>query len=215
MKENLKIGASITSKVFLRWVLIVTSGTLITLSIFFISLYLNTHLAGGGHGSIVALVINLFMTNFFAFLLIFGAPIFMMLYFMIANKASIQYIVYLLWKNKAGEVISKKVGFLVSKLTDKEGWRENMTNKALLKAKILQASKSDPNTSRLQRKIIGYGLKRIKLDDINFQNEELKVSIIIQTKFQDFVSNTAKPSFKLFWIIVFIQLVIFILSLIL
>lgn len=212
MKENIKIFAKISSKVIAKWLLIFITGNIVTLITFLVAIFTNAKYAGGGHGSPIALVIGLFTQNIFAFFVVIGAPIFLALYFILANKISIQNALYQLWKTKAGDYISDKVENITSKFTEKDGWQREITNKAILKAKILQENKSDPNSSKLQRKLISYGFKKINLDDINFQDENLKLSHILKVKFYDFISNTAKPSLKLFWILIFLQIFLLIVS---
>ena len=200
MKENIKLTAKITGKTALKWVFIFAMGNLITLITFLIALYRNMEIAGGGHGSIIALGIGLVTTNFFAFLLVFGAPVFIILYFIIANKISIQNAIYLLWEGKLGDYISSKVGNMTRTLTQKEGWKKELSDKA------------DVDNSKLQRKFINFGLKKIKLDDVNFQDKNVDLSHIITEKFNNFISETVKPSLKLFWGLVLIQIVLLISS---
>lgn len=212
MKENFKIAAKIGGKTALKWIFIFVLGNIVTLITFLIALYGNIELAGGGHGSIIALFLGLLTTNFFAFLLVFGAPVFLVLYFIIANKVSIQNAVYLLWQGKAGDYISNKVGNITKKITEKEGWRKNLSDKAMLKARILQLTKEDTDTSKLQRKVIGFGFKKIKLDEINFKDENLNLSDILIGKFNNFIAETAKPSLKLMWLLIIIQITLLIVS---
>jgi hypothetical protein len=113
-----------------------------------------------------------------------------------------------------GDVISDKVGNLAEHLTEKEEWRKDISNKVILKAKLLHENKTDSNTSKLQRKVINFGLKKIPLDDINFQDENLSLSGILTTKFNNFISEAVKPSSKLFWIVLLIQIVLLIASLV-
>ena len=206
LKENIKLAVKISGKTALKWVFIFAVGDIVTLVTFLIALYGNIGLAGGGHGSIIGLFIGLITTNFFAFLLIFGAPVFVALYFTLANKISIQNAIYLLWKGKAGDYISSKVEHVTKKITEKEGWKKELTDKAILKAKIAQSAKTDSDTSKLQRKIINFGFNKIKLDDINFQDENLNLSNILTSKFNNFISETAKPSLQMFWILIIIQI---------
>ena len=212
MKENIKLTAKITGKTALKWVFIFAMGNLITLITFLIALYRNMEIAGGGHGSIIALGIGLVTTNFFAFLLVFGAPVFIILYFIIANKISIQNAIYLLWEGRLGDYISSKVGNLTTTLTHKEGWKKELSDKAVLKAQLFQSAKDDVDTSKLQRKVILFGLKKIKLDDVNFQDKNVDLSHVITEKFNNFISETVKPSLKLFWGLVLIQIVLLISS---
>ena len=212
MKENIKLTAKITGKTALKWVFIFAMGNLITLITFLIALYRNMEVAGGGHGSIIALGIGLVTTNFYAFLLVFGAPVFIILYFIIANKISIQNAIYLLWEGRLGDYISSKVGNLTKILTHKEGWKKELSDKAVLKAQLFQSAKDDVDTSKLQRKVILFGLKKIKLDDVNFQDKNVDLSHVITEKFNNFISETVKPSLKLFWGLVLIQIVLLISS---
>lgn len=214
MKESIKTAVAISGKTALKWIFIFALGNIVTLITFFVAFYNNIGVAGGGHGSIIGLFIGLLTTNIFAFLLIFGAPVFLAIYFIIANKVSIQNAMYLLWKGKAGDYISSKVGGLTKKITEKEGWRKELTDKAFLKAKMLQLAKDDNDTSKLQRKIISFGFKKINLDEVDFQDEKLNLSDFLSDKFNNFVSETAKPSLQLLWILIFIQIALLICSII-
>lgn len=208
--ENTKVVAKISAKIFVKWIFIFGLGNLVTFITFFIAIYSNIGMAGGGHGNIIALFLGLLLSNLFAFLLVFGAPFFLALYFMLANKISIESAIYLLWKSKMGDFISSKVGSMAKLITEKEGWNRNLSDKALLKAKVLQLIKNDKDTSKLHRKVIGYGLKKIQLDDINFEDENINLATILTTKFNNFVSQIVQPSFKLVWIIFAIQLLLLI-----
>ncbi len=212
MKENFKIAVKISGKTALKWIYIFALGNIVTLITFLLALYNNVGLAGGGHGSVVGLFVGLLTTNIFAFLLVFGAPVFIALYFIIANKVSIQNAIYLLWKGKAGDYISSKVKSLAKNLTEKKEWRKELTDKAVLKAKMLQLTKEDKNTSKLQRKIINFGFKKIKLDEFDFQDENLNLADFLTNKFNNLVAETAKPSLKLLWIVIIAQIALLIAS---
>ncbi len=227
MKENIKLIARIASKTTFKWFIIFALGNIITLITFLTALFTNLDLidgggrfaahSGGGAGGIMLIVAYgaaLFFANFFAFILLFGAPIFLFLYFSIANKISIQNALYLLWKGKASDYISSKVKNLISKLTEKEGWQKNISNKLMLKARLLQLAKEDKDSSRLQRKVISFGFKKINLDDIDFKDEKLNLSDVLTTKFENFISEISKPSMKMFWLLVFAQIIFLIISLI-
>ena len=213
MIENYKLAAKIGGKTIIKWFLIFAIGNILTLITFLIALYANIELAGGGHGSIIGLFLGLLTTNLFAFLLIFGSPIFLALYFIIANKISIQNAIYLLWKGKAGNYISTKVRDLTKKLTESKEWEKEIYNKNKLKEKISELTKNKSNTSKLQRKIINFGFEKIALDEIDFQDENLNLSDVLTNKFNDFISQTAKPSLKFMWILVMVQIALLIGSL--
>lgn len=209
MKENLKTIANISSKVLLKWVFIVVMGFFATGLTFTMVLYRNFKLISTG---ITVAFLELYKTNLSAFLLFFGAPIFMILYVVIANKLSIQSAIHLLWKGKTGDYLLSKVKTIIARLLEKEGWRKSFSDKAILKAKVLQEIKNDPDTSRLQRNVIGFVLARIQLDKVDFQQEDLKISDIIVTKFSDFVTEIIEPSLVMFWVLFSVQLFLLMIS---
>ncbi len=212
MNQNLKTVAQISFKTGVKWFFMVSIGIVLTIICLTISLFNNSDWAGSGHGSFITLSIGLFTTNFFAFLLIFGSPIFITIYILLANKISIHNTLFLIWKSKAGIYIIQSVKTLTSKITEGNNWRQQISDSGMAKMKLLQATKESQQSSKLQKKVIGYGLKKIKLDDIDFQQENLNLSDIISNKFESFLDEFTKPSFKLFWLLVVIHLLILALS---
>ncbi len=224
MKENIKSTTKIIAKTTFKWSYIFILGNIITLITFLIALFTNLDLvegqgrfaahsgAAGGFLVFLNYAVALFLSNFFAFILVFGAPVFIFLYFSIANKISIQNALYLLWKGKAGDYILSKVRSLITKITEKEGWRKNISNKLMLKARLLQLAKEDKDTSKLQRKIISFGFKKINLDDIDFKDEKINLSDVLTTKFETFISEISKPSMKIFRILILLQVIFLIIS---
>ena len=171
-----------------------------------IVLFNNTGLGGGGHGNAWAFMLNLFSTNTTGFILLVGAPVFIVLYFLVANKIAIANTIFLVLKNKAGDMISAQVGGLVDGLTTGGTWVAKGADAAMLRAQLLQANLDDPNTSRLKRGVIKYGFNKIRLDDIDLRDGNMKLSTIVVGKVDHLMCETAKPSLKLFWLLVFLQL---------
>lgn len=214
MKESIKLYAKISGKAFLKWFLIVASGIVITLVFFFIILFSNASGAGGGHGNPFALLISLALEDVFGLLLFAGAPIFIILYFLIANKVAIHTVIYEIWTNKAVVYVEPAVQKIAEKITSKQNWISTVSDQAMLRAKLLDANKNDKSTSTLNRRVLNYAFKKIKLDDIDFQNEKLTLADILTSKLKNFISESAKPSFNLYWILIGIQVVLLICSMI-
>lgn len=213
MKENLKLAVKIGGKIALTWAFTFGLGLMLTLLSFLIAYYSNNDVPMEGYSNgFTALFFGLLKSNIYAFLLVFGAPLFLIFYFITANKSSIQKAIYLLWKGDMGDYISDKVGKFAEHLTEKVGWKKELSNKAILKAKLLHENRTDPNSSKLQRKVINFGFKKIRLDDINFEENDLSLSGILTTKFNTFISESVKPSSKLFWIVILVQLALLIAS---
>ncbi len=216
MKENIKLVASIITKTSFKWGSVVFLGGITTIITFFTALFTNLNCGSEQTEGLFASIINfagaLFSCNFFAFILVFGMPIFIILYVVIANKLSIQNAIYLLWEGKAGNYVTDKFNDLMLKITEKEGWRKNISDKVVLKAKLLQTAKEDKDTSRLHKKIISFGLSKVSLDDVDFSDENVNLASILTDKFENFMSDLAKPSMKIFWGLVLLQIILLIVS---
>ncbi|KAF2508809.1 hypothetical protein [Flavobacterium foetidum] len=212
MKEEIKIAARITAKTSLKWFTIILIGGFFTLICFLIILFQHIGMAGGGHGSAYALTVDLFLNNICGFLLFAGAPAFAAGYFMIANKVAIQTMIHQVWENKMGKYIEDKVVMLVDKLTASHNLTNSISNSTILRLKLLEANKNDKETSMIKKRIIGYFFAKIKLDDIDFSNKDLKLSEIISFKLNRFISETIEPSFLFFWLLLAFQLILIIVA---
>ncbi len=206
MIEHIKLAAKIGGRAFLKWFMLVAAGTLLSLACAAVVVFSNSELGGGGHGNAWAFMLNLLSANTTVFILLVGAPVFIVLYFLVANKIAIANTIYLVLKNKAGDMISTQVGKLVEGLTSGNTWVAKGSDAALLRAKLLQANMEDPNTSRLKRGVIKYSFKKIQLEDIDLQAGDMKLWTIVVGKVEHLMRETAKPSLKLFWMLVWVQL---------
>ncbi|MBW1655064.1 hypothetical protein [Flavobacterium quisquiliarum] len=213
MKEEIKMMASISAKSSLKWLIVMVGGNIFTLILFFIILFQNASFAGGGHGNAYAFIVGLLLNNICGFILFVGAPVFAFLYFVIANKVAIQQMIYLTWKNKKfSDYIDSKVVFLVDKITDSNRLVGTISNESMLRLKLLEANKNDKESSRIKKKIINYLFQKIKLDDIDFSREDLKLSQIVSVKLNQFISETVEPSLLFFWLLLLLQVVLFVIA---
>lgn len=208
MKEELKLAAKITAKTSLTWVTIFLTGSILTMISFFLILFQNTTFAESAHGAVYAFIINLFLNNLGGFILFIGAPVFVFLYFMIANKIATQSMIYHLWENKMASYIDAKVVLIVDKLTASNDWSSTISNEIVLKLQLLEANRNDKESSKIKRKTISYLINKIELDDIDLTNKDLKLSNIISYKLNKFMSESIEPSFLFFWLLFSLQFVL-------
>jgi hypothetical protein len=90
----------------------------------------------------------------------------------------------------------------------------SVSDKAMLRAKLLDENRNDKSNSSLNRRVLGYVFKKIKLDDIDFRDENLTLTEVLTLKLKNFISETTKPSFTLFWVLVGVQFLLLILSIV-
>lgn len=214
IKETIKIAGTITLKSLAKWFLIVALGCFITFITFLIPFLWNFGLLFVDNQSFSGYFMDLWQQNIPALILIFGVPVFIVVYVVMAKKVSIQNIIYLLINSKAGDYTTSAIVSAADKITQKKGWHNELINQGVLKVKMLQTAKDDPNTSQIQRSILRYGFRKINLEDVDFQNEDTPLSTILVDKFKVFFSEMIKPSLRFFWILLSIQMLLLIFSII-
>lgn len=200
MNENIKTFAKIGIKSTLKWFGIFAFGTGITILFFTLVLIQNRKF------------FELTTTNPAGFTTLISVPLFIFLYFIIANKYTIQNIIYSIWINKGHEFVEPLVNKIGTRITSKTNWTSEVSNQVLLRAKLINENANDIETPKMQRKILNYVIKNINLDDINFKDENLRLTDVLVLKIKSFISTVSKPSLTSFWIVVLVQIVIFTVS---
>lgn len=213
MKEGIKIAGEIMLKSSLKWVLIVFLGSFVTLLSFFIAFFWNMDLMFEKGHWFSNFFYGLLYENVPALLLVFGAPIFGIVYIVMAQKITIKNVTYLLVTSKAGEYVVQLLTTTIEKITNKHGWGSQLMDKAVMKAKVLHAIKEDPEASGVQRSIIRYGFRKINLDDVNFKDESIDLSQVVGGKFRNFFAEMMKPTMRYFWGLLLVQFILLISSL--
>lgn len=204
IKEFTKIAA----KAMLKWAIVVAIGFIVSLIFLVVVCIQNSELGDG----ILGLLKGLLLENTAGFALVLGAPFFIVLYFVLANKVAIQTAIHLLWKNKAENFIGERVKAIVDGITSKSDWANKISNSAFLRVRLLEAASNDPESSGMKRKVMKFIFKRIRLDDINFRDENLRLSDIISNKINSFISEMSEPSLLLFWLLMGLQVSLFVVS---
>lgn len=213
MKEGIKIAGEIMLKSSLKWVLIVLLGEFFTLFSFLVAFFWNMDLMFEEGHWFSNFFYGLLYENVPALLLVFGAPIFSIVYIVMAQKVVIKNAIYMLVTSKAGEYVVQLLGTTIEKITNMPGWGAQLMDKAVMKAKVLHEIKENPEASGIQRSIIRYGFRKINMDDVNFQDESLDLSTIVGDKFRDFFAEMVKPTMIYFWILLLVQFILLISSL--
>ena len=209
MKEDIKLYARISGKSFFRWLFIAVSGIALTIVLFLVVLFQNISTTGEDERKKTVFIIDLAMDNTGAFLLLAGAPIFILLYIILANKIAIHHMIFQIWKNKAVHYVEPAVKNIVERATSQHNGTIKVAHGAMLKARLLQENRQDKRTSPINKRVIGYGLKKIRLDDIDFANEKVSLTTIISDKLKAYISATAEPGYLLVWLLAGFQLILF------
>ena len=180
--DNVKFFTKTAAGALSRWVLVFFGGLLATGLIVFI---FSSKANAASYNTIYIVVSSL---------------VFLIFYFIIANKTSLSFIISRLFDEKLSSVIGEKVCGLIQSFSEKQpNWMQSIKNGAALKDKLLDSSQQDSSLNKIQRKVIAYGLKKINLDDVNFQQENINLAQEVSDRLMLKLSETAKHSYGLFW----------------
>lgn len=202
--DNFKFYIKVTSTLLLRWLALLGLGILLS-SIGFVigfmllgsatgAAYHGTH--AGEVGAVIGMLI-LFRDDPWVALLIIGSVFFYTIYFLLANKVSLGFALFQLLENKLFPIIGNKVSGLLSTLIDKQpGLVLSLNSISFFKERLAKSANEDSSLNKIQRKAICYGLKKCRLDDIDFQQPNLDLPTLISTKVVQALQVAAQPTYK-------------------
>ncbi len=202
--DNVKFFAKTAAANVARWLVMVGLG----LFLIAIGLYLGMHFFGNNidaaHTSGFAAVLGiftLFKTEFWTALLLLASLAFLVIYGMVASKVCLSFIIGKVYENKLADTIGEKVFNIISSINDKNpGWLTKVKNAGSVKEALLGAAKDDSSLNKIQHKVLGYALNKVKLDDIDFKHPNLNLPQELSNRIMFQLSQAAKPSYQLFWI---------------
>ena len=225
MKEeligNIKLFAKISGKASLAWVKVALIGAVIMIVNIVIAIILLGDNTGGGfpasaHAGILGAIVGffvLFTVEFWTALLLTVGILAPILFIVLANKNAIASAVYNVWKYKIADFIEPKIDFYIDKILRKQpDFLKNITDWSVVKVKLLDTINNDAQTPKLQKRVIRFVLKKIKMDDVNFKDSNTNLNSILSLKIKQFIAGFAEPDLKLIWIIVGIDIVLIILA---
>ncbi|HOY70025.1 MAG TPA: hypothetical protein PL131_05090 [Methylotenera sp.] len=184
MHDHVKFFTKTAAAAFACWALIFAGGLLATAMIAYI------------------FSVKASQASYNTLYLVLSSLAFLAIYFIVANKTSLSFILSRLFDEKLSSVLGEKVCGLIQRFSEKQpNWAQSLKNGAALKDKLLDSSQQDSSLNKIQRKAIAYGLKKINLDDIDFKQENSNLPQIVSDRLMLTLSETAKHSYGLFWVV--------------
>ncbi|WP_407482813.1 hypothetical protein [Elizabethkingia meningoseptica] len=224
MNENLKIISKISRISLWAWTKVLLLGSIFVLADLIIGFYLiasnpQSGMAAGhvnGPAAILVffiVIINYFATNFFPSLLILAGFLNIPLFIVLANKQAISSFMYSAYTYKLTDFVEPKVKKLIGKILAKQpNFTKQIPNWKIFRVKLIQENKNDNTSSWFYKKITGYCLKKIRMDDVNFSDPNLNYAEVITTKLKQFIQETLEPSMLLVWIACGVNILLIILA---
>jgi hypothetical protein len=220
--DNVKFYAKTAAANVVRWLVLVGLGMFLIA----IGLYLGMHFfgnntaagftgaahTGSGFAAILG-IFTLFKTEFWTALLLVASFAFLIIYSMVASKVCLGFIIGKVYENKFADAIGEKVFNFICSINDKNpGWLTKVKNAGSVKEALLGAAKEDSSLNKIQHKVLGYALNKVKLDDIDFKHPNLNLPQELSNRIMFALSQAAQPSYQLFWIAAGVHVLLMILA---
>jgi hypothetical protein len=207
MKDQIKYFAKLSSIALFSFVKINLLGSVNSIICFTIGCFILTanvgHVAHTNSGPLIILVF--FMSNPLGttlLTLIFFAPI---LYMILGNKYIVSKIIHLLIIDKSESSITPLLDKVLMKFKEKQpDTFKKGADLGLAKIKLLDQVKSETDNKWL-KKVLSFGLKKIKLDDVDLSQNNIAFTDIIKTKTITALHNSTEPSRKAILAVLILQ----------
>ncbi len=208
MKEHLIYIAKLSSIAVFNWIKINLLGLISTIITFVIGLCVllyQVDTGHAGHAGILPVLLILFMTRplgSILLVLIFSCNI---LYVTLGNKYVIGRVINKIINDKAESHILPLIDNILSKLkVNQPDLIKKGADYSMVKLKLIDQAKKESENKWI-RKAICFGMEKIRLDDVDFNQENLSFNEIIKQKLFATLHNMSAPSMQPIWLTVLFQ----------
>lgn len=208
IKDSIKYFAKLSSLAAFSWIKINLLGAISTAIVIIIALiFLGNDIDAGhsGHVSAIPFLVMVFLNkplSSILFVLILVSPI---LIFMLGNKYIISKLINRVIKDKSEAYIQPFIDKSVTKFQEKQ---PNVIRKgadaSVVKLKLINQVRGESENKWLKR-IIAFGLKKIKLNDVDFSDENVSFPTIVKSKVLIALHGITEPSRKSIFIVLGLQ----------
>ena len=213
MKENLIYFAKLSASAVASFVKINILGSFTTVFVVVVEFVLMSKNINAGSSAHVSAIP--FLTMMFAFRPIGSILCYItclassFLFFTLGNKYIISKLANKLITDKSESLINPLLDKVINKFQAKQPIAiKNVGDFSINKLKIIQDIQNDDSENKWLRKIVVFGMKKIKLDDIDFNQENQNFYDIIKLKTHQTLKNISEPSRKSIFILIGVQFAI-------
>ncbi|MDO8989139.1 MAG: hypothetical protein Q7U91_05850 [Sideroxyarcus sp.] len=202
--DHIKFYIKIASTSLLRWLAL--SGIGLVLSIIGIAvglMLLGNNTEVGYHGvragnmaGVFLGILTLFQDDPWPALLLVCSFMLVAIYILLASRISLGFVLFQLSKNSIFPIIGDKVSSLLNAIIVKQpGLAQTLNSVSSLRDRLINSANMDSTLNKVQRKVIFFGLKKCRLDDIDFQQPNLDLPALISNKVVQALQEAARPSY--------------------
>lgn len=158
-----------------------------------------------GHAGVAPFLVIAFLTKPISSILwLISAFVSPYLFFVLGNKYALMKVANRFIKDHSDNYIQQIVDKILNIVIPDNSFMSNGADYAMLKLKMLDRLKQEPENKWMKR-IIAFGIKKISLDDVDFQDKSLTPKMVISNKILSAIDDFSDASLKPTWILIAIQ----------
>jgi hypothetical protein len=119
----------------------------------------------------------------------------------LASGYTLKKTLFLVWDHQLGDFFIEKLSLYVDKVIQRVAERKGTSDATLKKESIKELRlevKQDSTTSKLQKRLLNYLLKKVNLDDIDWKSDPAKIKNQVLARVKEYIGEKLMPS--KFWI---------------
>jgi len=222
MNTNFNLFAKIATRSFVAWISIVIPGIILSIIGLIMAIYLLGNHPGyagaraGGIGALLAIFV-LFTVAFWSSLLLVLSIAGFVLFPSLASGYTLKKAIFLVWDNKLGDFFIEKISGYLDKVLLRIAEQKNASDATLKKESIKELKlevKKDGNTNKLQKRLLNFLLKQVRLDDIDWHAPKEKIKSEILARIKEYIGEKLVPSKLWIRLVMVLPVVLMILALI-
>lgn len=213
MIENLKYFSKLSLSGIISLIKINTLGLLSTIGVALIGFIIiteNSNVGSSNHVSTIPLLIMTFQTrpisSILWYITILGSPF---LFYILANKYVISKLANKIIVDKSATLLNPTIDKLFDKFKAKQPYViKNVGDYSITKLKLIENIQKDQTENKWLRRIILFGMKKVKMDDVDFNREDQNFYEIFKLKTIQTLKEISEPDRNMIWLTLAIQWVI-------
>lgn len=205
MIENLKYFSKLSLSGIVSLIKINTLGSISTIAVTIIgiiNLSKDINVGSSGHVSAIPFITSTFASRPVGFILLclslFAFPV---LIYMFANKYVLKKLANKIIIDKSETILNPMLDKLFNKFkANQPGSVKNAADYSINKLKLIENIKNDKTENKWLKRIIVFGLKKVKMDDVDFNKEDQNFYDILKIKTLETLHEISEPSKNIIWL---------------
>lgn len=205
MTENLKYFSKLSLSgiiSFLKINILGSISTVVVAIIGFIILTKNINAGSSGHVSAIPFLIMTFASrpigSILWYIIVLGSPF---LFFALGNKYVLTKLANKIIVDKSDTLINPALDKLLNKFKAKQpDTVKSVADYSMTKLKLIENIKKDETENKWLKRIIIFGMKKVKMDDVDFNKEGQNFYDILKLKTIETLKNISEPNKNILWL---------------